>query len=302
MKTITIFTPTFNRAYILPQLYNSLCQQTKKDFVWLIVDDGSTDNTHQLIMDWMNENIINIEYFVQENGGKMRAHNKGVVLCETDFFMCVDSDDYVVNDCIESILSNLNDVYDDSVCGIIAYRGNIDGSPLINEFPKVNFSSLSDLYKSGFRGDTSLVFKTSVLKEFLFPEIDGEKFIPEGYVYNQIDRKYKYKLLEKPLIICVYRDDGYTKNIIKYKYNNPIGYMLLSRQEADYAQSLIDYLKYSYYENGYKRLSKKKYKMPKPKHRIIYFLSYLLSIKYKYIIIREYKKYVLQENEKPSIN
>ena len=95
MKRLTIFTPTYNRAYILPKLYDSLCEQTCQDFDWLIVDDGSTDHTKELVGDWIKEKKISIRYVCQENGGKMRAYNKAVSLTETELFVCIDSDVHV---------------------------------------------------------------------------------------------------------------------------------------------------------------------------------------------------------------
>ena len=95
-KRMTVFTPTYNRAYILPKLYDSLCQQTVKSFEWLIVDDGSVDNTQELVEKWIEEKKIEIRYFKQANGGKQRAHNLGVEKSKEEIFVCVDSDDYVL--------------------------------------------------------------------------------------------------------------------------------------------------------------------------------------------------------------
>ena len=111
MKTVTVFTPTYNRAYTLPKLYNSLCRQTSVDFMWLVVDDGSTDNTEELIKGWQEENKVLIEYHKQSNGGKMRAHNLGVKLCNSELFFCVDSDDYISDVAIEHIIDYWNELY-----------------------------------------------------------------------------------------------------------------------------------------------------------------------------------------------
>jgi len=102
-KRITVFTPTYNRAYILNRLYESLKKQSSKSFLWLIIDDGSTDNTEELVNAWIRENIIEIRYYKQENGGKQRAHNKAVELCDTELFICVDSDDYLTENAIEGV-------------------------------------------------------------------------------------------------------------------------------------------------------------------------------------------------------
>ena len=103
MKRITVFTPTYNRGYILESLYVSLKKQTNQSFKWLIVDDGSTDNTEEIVRSWRNEGLIDLQYYKQVNAGKMAAHNKGVELCDTEFFLCIDSDDYLTNDAIATI-------------------------------------------------------------------------------------------------------------------------------------------------------------------------------------------------------
>ena len=103
-EKLTIFTPTYNRAYTLKKLYASLIEQINQNFEWLIVDDGSTDNTEEVVKQWVDEKKITIRYFKQRNGGKQRAHNKGVEICNTELFICVDSDDYIVKDSVDKIL------------------------------------------------------------------------------------------------------------------------------------------------------------------------------------------------------
>ena len=123
MELVTVFTPTYNRAYTLERLYNSLVEQTNNSFVWLIVDDGSTDNTAQLVNKFIAENKINIQYHCQENAGKSQAHNKGVALCETELFVCVDSDDYLAPNAIERVTHHWNYAKSLENCiGIFALR------------------------------------------------------------------------------------------------------------------------------------------------------------------------------------
>ncbi len=241
MYNLTIFTPTYNRAYILGQLYESLCRQTKPDFVWLIVDDGSTDNTRELVEKWQGEQKINIRYIWQENGGKMRAHNKGVLNCDTELFFCVDSDDFLAENSVEEIYREWEQISDNkTVAGIVAYRGFVGLEDLIKkEFPiNVQTSALLKLYQNGFSGDTSLVFRTEILKQYLFPEITGEKFITEAYIYDRIDEKYQLAILRKPLIMCRYQADGYTQNEKKLFRENPKGWALFFNQRAKYTLKL----------------------------------------------------------------
>lgn len=240
MEKITVFTPTYNRKGELRKLYESLLHQTVGDFIWMIVDDGSTDGTGEVVQEWIDESKVAILYYFQENSGKMIAHNRGVLSCTTDLFVCVDSDDYLVDNAIELILKHYEAICnDESLCGIVAYRSNS-----INSFPVgIEYSTLSDLYRKGFKGETTLIFKTSVLRCYLFEVFEGEKFIPESFIYNQIDDKYKYLVLRETLIMAEYKDDGYTQNAVAIAYNNPKGYALCYNEAIKRSQSLIEKLR-----------------------------------------------------------
>lgn len=245
MKSIlTIFTPTYNRAYILPKLYESLIKQTNKNFIWLIVDDGSDDNTKGLVNKWIKESIINIEYIKQENQGKHIAHNTGVDNCKTELFFCVDSDDYLLENAVEDIYHDYCNIQDRNIAGIVAIKMTKDRKPIGTNMPvHIEYSSLSDLYeKYKFKGDTALVFKTGILKKYKFPKINGEKFVGEEYIYCQIDEKYKLFISNSKYYICEYLDDGYTTNIFKLIANNPRGYMELKKIKL----KLTKNLKYKY--------------------------------------------------------
>lgn len=238
---LTIFTPTYNRAYILHQLYESLCNQTNKEFVWLVVDDGSTDDTRNIVEKWIEEKKIHIQYIYQENGGKQRAHNRAVTECNTELFCCVDSDDFLVKSAVNDVLShwdNLNNK--ETLSGIVAMRGKDESTPIGNFLPSnINQSPLSDLYKKyGFKGDTMLIFKTEILRQFPFVVCDGEKFMGEGYVYIQIDQRYSLSLLRKILYICKYLDDGYTNNTSNLIKDNPRSYLLEKQLELKYEKDI----------------------------------------------------------------
>lgn len=239
---LTIFTPTYNRAYILEKLYASLCTQTSDSFEWLIVDDGSTDETEQLVNKWIIEKKIRIRYYKQENGGKQRAHNKGVELAEAPMFVCVDSDDYILPEFVRSHIQKYQEISDKSeVAGIVSLQAHSDGKPIGTYFPEnVEQTTLRELYgKLHFKGDATLAYKTDILKKYPFIVEPGEKFIGESYVYNQIDQKYKMVLLPEILLIKEYLDDGYTTNVRRLTKNNPVGYMRLKYQEVEYSTNFI---------------------------------------------------------------
>lgn len=231
-KRITVFTPTYNRGYTLHRLYESLKKQTDNSFLWLIVDDGSTDHTEELISYWIREEFIEIRYYKQENDGKQRAHNIGVELCDTEFFICVDSDDYLTENAIESLIFTWDSIENkQGISGIVALRGKDKNTPIGSRMPNVKKSPLNDLYdKYGFRGDTALLFRSDILKKYPFFVAEGEKFIGEGYVYLQIDQHYSLYVLNEILYICNYLSDGYTANVRNLIKNNPVGYTVLKRQ------------------------------------------------------------------------
>lgn len=250
MKTITIFTPTYNREHTLPQLYESLCRQTCMDFVWSIVDDGSKDNTEGLVREWKNNNRIAIEYQKQPNGGKMRAHNLGARLCSTPLFVCIDSDDYVCDNFVESVKTYKEQLEaDERLAGIIAYRGfptEDKGFVPKRKFPLHGTGTLSELYQNGFVGDTTLVFKTGVIKQYPFLEIDGEKFSTEAYAYNQIEQEYQFLIAEEIWTLCTYMPDGYTQGEKALYVKNPKGWALFFNQRAKFTHSYISKKKIAY--------------------------------------------------------
>lgn len=295
MKKLTIFTPTYNRAYILNQLYESLVNQTNKDFCWLIVDDGSSDNTKDLVQGWIKEKKVDIEYIQEENGGKMRAHNAGVMNCKTDLFLCVDSDDYLVSSAVEQILVKSTELDNrNDLCGIIAYKGKSSEEVIGNKFPQnITESSLNNLYRKGFEGDTTLIFKTKVLKQFLFPEIEGEKFITEDFVYCQIDEEYKMVLMNSIITICSYLEDGYTKNAIKLILNNPKGMLDYYNLKIKLAKNLKEKIKFIMLYTAFGKLTKTKECLKRCNSRILYFFAYPFSMIYyfkKKKISKELKK------------
>lgn len=257
MKELTIFTPTYNRAYILPKLYESLCKEPTDGFIWLIVDDGSSDNTHDIVEKWQKEDRIEIVYHKQQNGGKMRAHNKGVELCSTPLFFCIDSDDQIAEGAVEKIKKiRYILMADNSLSGIVAKRFIVNRLSS-NDLPNLQKSTLHDIYKTGFKGDTSLVFKTSVLREFPFPEIVGEKFVTEAYVYNQIDQKYELLIINEYLMRCEYQEDGYTVNANNLYLKYPKGWAMYYAQYYNYyANTMRDKVKYMAYYISMCKLAK----------------------------------------------
>ncbi|MCR5773652.1 MAG: glycosyltransferase family 2 protein [Lachnospiraceae bacterium] len=234
MVDITIFTPAYNRAEELKRAYESLKRQTNDGFLWLIVDDGSTDDTPAVVESFQKDNLVDINYIRRENGGKMRAHNTGVNACETELFMCLDSDDHLSDTAVDVILDTWQGIRDDNrYAGIIAYKGESAEKPLYGTyFPEGGDCSFRELYRRGFKGETSLVFRTELLKADLFPEIEGEKYVPEDVVYDRIDEGHVFRVLPEILTICELLEDGYTDRVEELRLSAPTGWFIYYYQRA----------------------------------------------------------------------
>lgn len=217
MKAITIFTPTFNRAHLLPQLYESLLNQTNANFNWLIVDDGSTDNTKQLVQSWIQENKIEIQYILQENQGMHGAHNTAYKNIFTELNTCIDSDDFMPNNAVELILSKWNSIDKNKFAGIIGLdalkSGKIIGTKL-----KTNQTTLEEFYIKGGTGDKKLVYRTDIIKKYPeYPLFEGEKYVSLGTKYLLIDKNYQLSTLNEVLVIVEYQLTG-SSNTMFYQY------------------------------------------------------------------------------------
>lgn len=241
--TVAVFTPTYNRAYKLPDLYASLLRQTSKDFVWLVVDDGSTDDTQQLIQSYIDEDKVSIRYVHRENGGKQRAHNTALEHCDEELFFTVDSDDYLVDSAIEQVICAWDEWRNTTnVAGIVALCGKSPIEPLRGQLPnEVATTRIYDLYsKYHFASDTALIYRTALLKRYPYDVASGEKFIAESYVFLQIDNNYQLAVFNSILFVREYLPDGYTKSARKIARENPRGYMKVKRLYMERATNARD--------------------------------------------------------------
>lgn len=248
MKSITIFTPTYNRSNYLKILYESLVKQSNKNFIWLIIDDGSTDGTESLIKEFIKEDKILINYIYQENSGKYIAHNKAVLYCNTEFFMCVDSDDYLDSHAIEWLFDCIEENKKSEITfeGIVAPRHWSNGKITCKNFPKKTIKTkiciLNDVYR--IKGETVILFVTEVLKKYKIPKFLNEKFASEEILYNQFDATNNVLTLNKPICYMEYLNDGLTKNIFNTWLQNPMSteYLLHSRYNTTYGIKMLHLL------------------------------------------------------------
>ena len=235
----TIMTPTYNRADLLPRLYKSLCAQTCLDFEWLIVDDGSTDGTPDYVEGFLlgAEMGFPIRYFHKKNGGKHSAINYGVKVAEGELFLILDSDDELPPRSLEAIYKNYLPIKDNGdfcgVCGYMAHRdGTVIGRPLIKDGLKAN--SLDLRFKYGVKGDMAEVFRTDVLRQFPFPEIERERFCPEALVWNRMAQHYLLHVFGEVIYYRDYLVGGLTSNIVKIRMQSPVASMMTYAEMLGY--------------------------------------------------------------------
>lgn len=243
MKKIAIVTPIYNRVSKIVKLYKSLCSQTEKDFEWIIVDDGSTDNISDMINEFSNK--ISIKFISKKNGGKCSALNEALNYCEANYFFVVDSDDYLRPDAIEKIYSSIIKVQNNkNIVGIVAYRIFRDGHISGRRFPEkklsVGYNELN--YHFNQDGETALIYRTEVLREHKHKVFENENFLSEEIQYNEIDKLGDLWLLKEPIIVMEYLEDGLTNHYFENWLKNPKGTKLLldSKYSSIKSLTLID--------------------------------------------------------------
>lgn len=217
---ITICTPTYNREHTLEQLYISLIKQENKNFEWLIIDDGSTDNTKNLVERFMKENEIVIKYYYQENQGKHIALNLGQELASYELFFCLDSDDWIISEAIEMILKDYKFIkYDETIAGLIYLdkfsNGEVVGSNLLDK-ETVNWLDL--IYKYKMTGDKCYIFKTEIIRKYPFKSFENNNHMPPSYQYYKLSEHYNLFTINTAIKVVEYLDDGISKNIFKKYY------------------------------------------------------------------------------------
>ena len=247
MPFISILTPTYNRGKLLLPLYESLKNLTFEDFEWLIVDDGSEDDTEQYALSWIAHNIENAEfpicYIKKSNGGKHTAINRGVREANGELILILDSDDTLPSDSLATIAQYYEQCkgYKDcaGVCGLMAHH---DGQLIGTGFPKDPMYESALLFryaeKGNVTGDLLEVYKSSVMREFPFPEIENERFCTESLVWNRIANKYKLFCFNKVIYYRDYLEGGLTSKIVRIRMNSPIASTMTYAEMLDYNISL----------------------------------------------------------------
>lgn len=226
MAQITVFTPTYNRADLLYRGYEALKRQTCKDFIWLIVDDGSTDNTREVVKSWQNEETtFEIQYVYKENGGLHTGYNTAIALLETELAVCVDSDDYLTDNAIERALGFWKDNGNQTLAGIVALDGDKSGNVIGDPLPDQKQLNLIDLLLGKYpikNGDRKLFIRSDLYKS-VAPQktFQGEKNFNPHYMHLQISQNYDFLVLNEVLCIVEYQAGGMSNGIFRQYYNSP---------------------------------------------------------------------------------
>ena len=237
---LTVFTPTYNRIHTLVRTYESLKNQTCKDFIWLIVDDGSTDGTSDAVRLWQTEErSFEIRYLYKPNGGMHTAHNTAYENINTELNVCIDSDDIMPSDAVEQILKCWDKIDQKRYAGIMGLNADMKGQVIGKGFPEgMAYSTVSGYYERGGKGDKKLVYRTDIIKKYPpYPVYEGEKYFSLSYKYLLCDQDYEMVVLPKVLSKVEYQDDGSTRNMFRQYFQNPNGFAEWRKIKMKYGKS-----------------------------------------------------------------
>lgn len=238
---LTVFTPAYNRAHTLSRTYESLLKQDCKEFIWLVVDDGSKDNTAELVKQWQkNDNGFEIQYIFKENGGMHTAHNTAYENIQTELNVCIDSDDTMSFGAVRKIKEAWLKVKDKGYAGLIALDADMNTGNIIGKgFPKdMTETTLSGYYASGGAGDKKLIYRTDVINSVPpYPVFEGEKYVALAYKYRLIDQNYKLSVLDEVICEVEYQADGSSNNMWRQYLKNPKGFAFWRKVCMEYPES-----------------------------------------------------------------
>lgn len=225
-RLLTIFTPAYNRADLLPRCYESMKRQTCKNFVWLIVDDGSTDGTRELIEQWMKmDHEFDLQYCYKENGGLHTAYNEAIARIDTPLSVCIDSDDFMPDSAVETILDFWEKFGSDEYAGIVGLDAYLDGTIIGDKLPEQKSINLIDLLVGKYHiknGDRTNVVRTELYKRYAPMKVyPGEKNFNPHYMHLQISREYDFLVLNQNLHYVEYQPNGMSNSMLKQYKNSP---------------------------------------------------------------------------------
>ena len=243
---LTVFTPTYNRAYIIKNVYDSLVLQTEKNFEWLVIDDGSSDNTEELIKSLIEEKKIHIRYEKKENGGQHTALNRAIEEARGKMLMIVDSDDYLKPNAVERVLYWENTINDKGkYAGVSGLRIHQDGTVIGQKWNSPNTyidATNFEREKYGLLGDKSEAYYTDMLKIYYpIPVFKGENDVEKAVMWNRIAHGgYKVRWFNEGIYVCEYLDDGMSHNIVDVHLKNFKGFTCWKKELIDMQSNYIN--------------------------------------------------------------
>lgn len=258
----TVFTSTYNRGHILGRVYESLKKQTFRNFEWIIIDDGSNDDTCEIVEKWINEDEISIRSFSQKNSGKHIAINSGVEKAQGELFLIIDSDDQCVPYALEKfniLWEKIDKIDKKNFSGVFANCFNKKNEIIGTKFPNDIFDNnfIDVFYRYSIKGDKWGFFRTDILKQYPFPVIDQEKFLSEALIWNRISLKFKTRFINEKLLLAEYQSDGLSKNSLKLRVQYPKGTTLYYKEFLALPvplfwkiRNLINYIRFSFHEHN----------------------------------------------------
>ena len=292
---ITVLTPTYNRAHTLGRLYKSLVNQTVKEFEWLIIDDGSTDNTKQTVETFKNDNKISIKYVEQENGGKHRALNNGVKLVDNELVFFVDSDDWLEKDAIEKIIKygmKYKDYTNVAVLSFLrAYPDNAVNGPKYLKDEYVGNYIIDRINRNDF-SDKAEVCYTNKIKQIPLLEIENERFISEGFLWAKIALEYDTVYINEIIYRGDYLPDGLTRNIYKVRRENPKGCIEVAKVFLNKKVRLKVKVKNMIKYIAYSRIANINFKeqLYQTNYKLLFLICYIPGILFEQYVKRKAKK------------
>lgn len=290
---LTVFTPAYNRAHTLPRTYESLCRQTSKDFEWLIIDDGSKDNTEDIVERWISENKIPIRYIRQENQGMHGAHNTAYRNITTELNVCIDSDDAMPDDAVEKIAafwkSHKSDK--DKVAGFVGLDKDLTTGKIIGTKFDRERTTLQGFYERGGRGDKKLVYRTDIINRYPeYPLFEGERYVGLAYKYMLIDQDYELLTLNEPLVLVEYQQDGSSFNMYRQYWRNPRGFAFFRKTEMKCTKSLKRrFIVCAHYVSS-SLISRNRHFLKESPRKVLTFLSIPTGLMLYYLIKRSIRK------------
>lgn len=232
MPFLTIITPAYNRADLLPRCFESLQRQTNKNFQWILVDDGSSDNTEEVAVGFKNANKeFEYDFIKKENGGKHTALNAAADTIRGDYVLILDSDDYLTDDAVETVKNGWSKYSDDNRIGIVTFLkgASIDKPNCIALDENVPVDIMRYKRKCILSSDCCEVVRVELYKKYSFPVFEGEKFIAECALWNRVSMTHKCVYINKVIYICEYLEGGLSKSGRAMRIRNPLGGMYTSR-------------------------------------------------------------------------